>query len=85
VIAISTDDRKTVGEFARALGASYPMLADESREVSKAYGVLDPGGRVARRATFVVDRKGVIRRIDSGSDALDPGGVVEFCSLLDHK
>jgi peroxiredoxin len=85
VIAISTDDRKTVGEFARALGASYPMLADETREVSKAYGVLDPGGRVARRVTFVIDRKGVVRKIDSGSDALDPGRVVNFCSLLDHK
>ena len=85
MIAISTDDRKTVGEFAQALGASYPMLADETREVSKAYGVLDPGGRVARRVTFVVDRKGFVRKIDSGSAALDPSGVVEFCSLIDHK
>ena len=61
------------------------MLADEKREVSKAYGVLDPGGRVARRATFVVDRDGVVRKIDTGSEALDPGGVVQFCSALDSK
>ena len=85
MIAISTDDRKTVGEFARALGASYPMLADETRAVSKAYGVLDPGGRVARRVSFVVDRKGIVRKIDGGSEALDPSGVVKFCSLIDHK
>ena len=85
MIAISTDDRKTVREFAQALGASYTMLADETREVSKSFGVLDPGGRVARRMTFVVDRQGVIRKIDAGSDALDPAGVVKFCSLVDHK
>jgi peroxiredoxin Q/BCP len=84
-VAISTDDAKTVREFAQALGASYTMLSDEKREVSKAYGVLDPGGRVARRVTFVVDRKGIVRKIDSGSAALDPAGVVTFCGVLDEK
>ena len=72
-------------DFAKDLGASYTMLADEKREVSKAYGVLDPGGRVARRVTFVVDRNGIVQKIDSGSAALDPSGVVTFCSILEKK
>ena len=82
MVAISVDDAKTVREFAESLGASYPLLSDESREVSKRYGVLDPSGRVDRRVTFVVDREGIIRKIDSGSDAVDPAGVVTFCRLM---
>ena len=82
MVAISVDDAKTVREFAEALGASYPLLSDESREVSKRYGVLDPSGRVDRRVTFVVDREGIVRKIDSGSDAVDPAGVVTFCRLM---
>jgi peroxiredoxin Q/BCP len=84
VLAISVDDRKTVREFASALGASYSLLSDETREVSKAYGVLDPGG-VDRRVTFVVDRQGVIRKIEEGTAAVDPSGVVKFCSVLKRK
>lgn len=84
-MAISTDDPKTVREFAAAIGASYPLLADEKREVVKAYGVLDPDGLSARRVTFVIDRLGVVRKIDEGAAALDPSGVVGFCSLLGHE
>jgi peroxiredoxin Q/BCP len=83
-LAISVDDRKTVRKFANALGASYPLLSDETREVSKAYGVLDPRG-IDRRVTFVVDREGVIRKIDEGASAIDPSGVVQFCSVLKRK
>jgi peroxiredoxin len=79
VLAISVDDAKTVREFAQALGAKYSFLSDEKRDVSKAYGVLDPSGRVDRRVTFVVDREGVIRKIDEGATAMDPSGVVTFC------
>jgi thioredoxin-dependent peroxiredoxin len=82
VLAISVDDPKTVHQFAEALGATYPVLSDETRTVTKAYGLLDPGGRVARRVTFVIDRDGIIRKIDEGSAALDPSGVVQFCGLL---
>lgn len=85
MLAISADDAKTVREFAQALGVTYPLLSDETRAVSKAYGVLDPSGRVARRATFVVDQGGIVRKIDEGTDALDPSGVVTFCSLLKEK
>ena len=81
VVAISTDDAKTVAEFAEAIGASYSLLSDEKKQASKDYGVLDPGGRIARRTTFVVDPEGVVRKIDEGTAALDPAGVIKFCSL----
>jgi peroxiredoxin len=85
VVGISVDDAKTVGEFAKALGVSYPLVSDEKREVSKAYGVLDPSGRLAKRTTFVIDRGGVIRKVDEGFAAVDPAGVVTFCSLQKKK
>lgn len=38
----------------------YPLLADESKEVTRAFGVLADEG-VALRATFLIDRDGVVR------------------------
>jgi hypothetical protein len=32
--------------------------------------------------TFVIDKKGTIRRIDSGEDALDISGVMKMCGEL---
>lgn len=84
-MAISVDDAKTVAEFAKEIGADYALLSDEKREVSKLYGVLDPGGQRARRTTFVVDRDGIVQKIDEGSAALDPAGVITFCSLNKKK
>ncbi len=81
VMGVSVDDPKTVAEFAEAIKADYALLSDEQKQVSKSYGVLDPGGRVAQRTTFVVDRDGVVQKIDQGAAALDPAGVITFCSL----
>jgi len=39
----------------------FPMLADTTRELSMALGVLDRNEGVALRATFIVDPKGTIR------------------------
>jgi alkyl hydroperoxide reductase subunit AhpC len=39
----------------------FPMLADIKRELSAALGILDKDEGVAKRATFIVDPKGIIR------------------------
>ena len=49
--------------FAEKNNASFPILADTSKEVSKAYGVLGFHG-YANRWTFYIDPEGVIARID---------------------
>jgi len=72
VIGISVDSPELNKAFARALGISYPILSDSDRTVSRAYGVLIPILRLARRATFVVDRQGVIRFIYRGGEAANP-------------
>lgn len=44
---------------------SYPMLADNKKELSEALGVLHPTEKVPLRATFIVDPEGVIRHVSA--------------------
>jgi peroxiredoxin Q/BCP len=61
VLAISTDPLPSHQAFAERLAAPFPLLADESGEVARAYGVYDEDERRARRAVFVVGEDGAIR------------------------
>ncbi|MFI5079129.1 MAG: redoxin domain-containing protein, partial [Vicinamibacteria bacterium] len=61
----------------------FPILSDWKRDAAKAYGLYDENGGVARRATFVVDKAGVVRTVDVGREALDPSGVVGMCKTLE--
>ena len=58
------------------------MLSDFHRKVSQLYGVLDEERGLSKRTTFVVDKQGVIRRIDSGRDAIDITGAKSSCARL---
>jgi len=40
---------------------NYPLLADLTKSIARDYGVLTADGDVAFRATFVIDKKGVVR------------------------
>ena len=53
--------------------------------MAKAYGVLSFTHLFANRVTFVIDKDGIIRHIDEGSDAIDPSGAVQACSLPGKK
>ncbi len=68
--------------FAAELGLKFPVLSDESKAVTKQYGVLYPLIRVAKRVTFVIDREGIIRSITEGGEAADPSKAAGTCSLL---
>lgn len=56
VIAVNAgQDKKTVVEFMRKLGVSYPALMDENSAIARRYGV------VGLPTTYFVDAKGVVR------------------------
>ena len=56
VIAVNAgQDKKTVTEFMRKLGVSYPALMDEDSTIAKRYGV------VGLPTTYFVDAKGIVR------------------------
>lgn len=64
---------------------TFPLLSDFLRKVSKAYGILDEERGFATRATFVIDKEGIIRNIEQGQSAIDPSGAYQACSLLGGK
>jgi alkyl hydroperoxide reductase subunit AhpC len=65
VLGISTDSPFSHENWARSVGIShYPLLSDIHRTVSKAYGVYWPEWNANLRATFVVDRTGIIRFVE---------------------
>ena len=47
---------------------AYPMVEDTSKELCKKLGILQPG-KVAYRATFIVDPEGVIQWVSCNNDA----------------
>lgn len=62
VIAISCDSRFAQQLWARQKGFTFPVLSDfwPHGEVSRAYGVFNEQLGAANRATFVIDRSGVV-------------------------
>src|ERR1700752_3085732 len=68
--------------FAEKLGADFTILSDAKRDISKAYGVFDENSVIARRTTFVIDRKGVVQKVFMAQEALDPAHALATCALL---
>ena len=58
---------------------SFPLLLDEDRAVTKAYGIYHrlahDAINIARPATFVVDRKGILRFVYVSSDQKDRADI----------
>lgn len=60
VLCLSPQDVASHERFAADEGLALPLLADEDKEVGRAYGILGPLG-FYRRSVFVVDGTGIIR------------------------
>jgi peroxiredoxin Q/BCP len=85
VLGISLDSQERNRKFAGETGASFHLPCDAEKQVAKAYGVLSFTRLFASRVTFVIDKEGIIRRIDEGSGALDPAGAFQACTLPGKK
>lgn len=59
VLGISPQSVDSHERFTEEKRLNVPLLADEEKEVARAYGVL--AGPMVRRAIFIVDEDGVIR------------------------
>jgi peroxiredoxin len=82
ILGVSVDSTWANKAFREQLGAEFPILSDWKKDVSRTYGLLDENSGFARRATFVIDKSGIVRKVDVGRDALDPSGVVGMCQKL---
>ncbi len=67
-MGISVDSLADQQKFTKRDKLSYPLLADAEKETAKAYGVLSPRG-FANRTTFVIDKKGIVRKIFPNANA----------------
>ena len=84
-MGISVDSGPANAHWAKELGVTFPILSDFKRVVVKEYGIYNEAQGYASRATFVIDKEGIIRHIEQGSTAIDPSGAYQACSLADRK
>jgi len=74
IFGVSVDSKKAIKEFINDHNLNFPLLSDENKEVSKAYGVLNNLG-VDSRITFIIDKQGniadIIRDVDVETHADD--------------
>jgi peroxiredoxin Q/BCP len=63
VIGVSTDNVADQQKFTEKEKLTFPLFADNDQKLATALGVMKAGAKVTRRETFVIDKKGVIRKI----------------------
>ncbi len=67
-------------------GLTFPLLSDfKQRKTVKDYGIFNEAQGFGMRATFVVDKEGIIRNIEEGNTAIDPSAAFQACSMLKKK
>ncbi|MFO8075705.1 MAG: peroxiredoxin [Actinomycetota bacterium] len=86
LLAVSCDAPATHRRQAEQDGYRFPLLSDfwPHGEVAQRYGVFDERFGLARRATFLVDRDGVVRyrTVNGIADPRDPAPLKEAIAGL---
>ena len=85
VFGLSIDSPYANAEFAKQIGVTFPLLSDIKHAVVKDYGIFNEEGGYGNRATFVIDKDGIIQHIDEGNVAIDITGAADTCNILSHK
>ena len=85
VFGVSIDSPYANAEFAKQLGVTFPLLSDIKHTVVRDYGIFNEEGGYGNRATFVIDKDGIIQHIDEGSVDVDITGAADACNILTHK
>lgn len=80
VLGISADSVADQKEFAKKNGAEFPLLSDPKGEVARLYGAWNAERSLPNRVTFVIDEKGKIVHVETGSGAIDVSGALSACS-----
>jgi peroxiredoxin len=85
ILGISMDSFAANKRFAEDIKVTFPLLSDWKRQVVKDYGLLDEQSGYSARATFVIDKEGIIRHVEQGRTAIDPSGAYQACSIFNRK
>ncbi len=71
--------------FAEDIKVTFPLLSDWRRTATKDYGLYNEQTGYGTRATFVIDKDGLIQSIETGRTAIDPTGAYQVCDTLSKK
>ena len=85
VFGLSVDSVPANRKFAELNGITFPILSDFKRTVVQQYGIFNEEGGYGNRATFVIDKNGLIQHIKEGNEAIDPASAMDTCNILTHK
>jgi peroxiredoxin (alkyl hydroperoxide reductase subunit C) len=85
ILGISMDSFAANKRFAEDIKVTFPLLSDWKRQVVRDYGLLDEQSGYSARATFVIDKEGIIRHVEQGRTAIDPSGAYQACSIFNRK
>ena len=67
IFGVSVDSTWANKAFREQIGAEFPILSDWKKDVSRQLGILDEKTGFARRTTFVVDKAGIVQKIDQST------------------
>ena len=83
ILGISADSSPANARFAQDIAVTFPLLSDfAKRKALKDYGIFSEDYGFGARATFVVDKEGIIRSVEQGRAAVDPTGAYNACNIL---
>ena len=63
IVGVSTQSIDSHKRFVANNELPFPLVSDRGTDISQAYGVLKENGKTAERATFLIDKKGKIRKV----------------------
>lgn len=85
-LAIAGQWPRELRGYAKRNGITYPLLVDKERRVIKSYGVYHwlslEAYNIARPATFIIDKRGIIRYMYIGSHQFDLAKQAEILECL---
>ena len=84
-MGISVDSSPANARFAEDIKVTFPLLSDFKRTTVRDYGIFNEERGFGTRATFVIDKEGIIRHIEQGNSAIDPSGAYQACSIFTKK
>lgn len=85
ILGVSMDSFAANRRFAEDIAVTFPLLSDWHRKAVKDYGIYNESTGYAARATFVVDKDGLLKHVEVGSTAIDPTGAYQVCNLFTKK
>lgn len=66
----------------RELGIRYRLISDPKMRIIKGFGVLHPREGIARPATVIIDRNGVVRYVHVGKYPSDRPSIQQVMQAL---